>query len=139
MMPFWCACWNAFADLREQLETLAGAEAVPVAVDGDRLALDVLHGKVRASLRRRATVENRRDGRVVHEGQSLPLRLETGDDLRRVHPGLDDLEGNLATNGLRLLREPDLTHATLAEALEKSVTIEGAGGVVSRPVERGLF
>jgi hypothetical protein len=36
---------------------------------------------------------------VVHECQSLAFRLEAGDDLRRVHSGLDDLEGDLAMKG----------------------------------------
>ena len=36
--------------------------------------------------------------RMVHQGQGLPLGLEAGDDLPRVHAGLDDLEGHLAAD-----------------------------------------
>ena len=57
------------------------------------IALDQLHHEVRparlASRRRRSTL---RDVRVVHQRQRLPLGLEAGDDLPRVHAQLDDLE-----------------------------------------------
>jgi hypothetical protein len=64
---------------------------------------------------------------MVHERQGLTLGLEAGDDPRRVHPGLDDLEGNLAVNGLCLLCEPDLSHASLAHQLHKAVSAERTG------------
>jgi hypothetical protein len=127
---------DPLADLHEQPETLSCAEQVPVAVGGDGFALDVLHGEVRPALRRRATVEDSGDHRVVHERQSLSLGLEAGDDLGRVHSRLDDLQGHLATNGLHLLREPDLSHASFAETLEKAVASEGISGGSACLVER---
>jgi hypothetical protein len=58
---------------------------------------------------------------VVHEGQRLPLRLEPGEDLGRVHAGLDDLEGDGAANRFRLLGHEDDAHAPLANPLEQLV------------------
>jgi hypothetical protein len=39
---------------------------------------------------------------MIHQRQRLPLRLEAGDDLARVHAGLDDFERHLATNRMLL-------------------------------------
>jgi len=36
----------------------------------------------------------------------------------RVHPGLDDLDGNFAPNGLQLISDPDFTHATFADEVK---------------------
>jgi len=89
------------ADLQEQLQTLAVGQPVPVAVLGDRDTLDVLHHEVRPAVRRRARVEDLGDRRVVHQRQRLPLGLEAGHDLFRVHPLLDHLERDLAAHRSR--------------------------------------
>jgi hypothetical protein len=47
MMPFWCACWSAVADLEEEPDPLADPEVLAIAVLRDRRALDVLHHEVR--------------------------------------------------------------------------------------------
>jgi hypothetical protein len=79
---------------------------------------------------RGAGVEDLGDGGVVHHGQGLPLGLEAGHDLLGVHALLDDLEGDLAFDGLLLLGQPDLSHAALAELLEQAVGTDllGTGG-----------
>src|SRR5215471_16776664 len=46
------------------------------------------------SSRRCRGVEHPGDVRVVHHCQRLPLGLEPGDDLLRIHPGLDQLDGH---------------------------------------------
>ena len=51
----------------------------------------------------RPGVEHLGDVRVVHQGQGLPLRLEPGQDLPRVHPRLDQLDGHLPADRLGLL------------------------------------
>jgi len=59
--------------------------------------------------------------------QRLAFRFEAGDDLAAVHAGLDDLEGDLALDGFRLLGHPDDAHAAFADLLEQLVrTDDGA-------------
>jgi hypothetical protein len=58
---------------------------------------------------------------VVHQRQSLPLLLETGDDLRRVHAGLDELDRYQAFDRLGLLGRPDRPHAARANLLLQHV------------------
>ena len=67
---------------------------------------------------------------MVHQGEGLALGLKPGDDLGGVHPGLDDLQGDLAPYGMGLLRKPDLTHAPFANELEQAVGSDCAGGTV---------
>jgi hypothetical protein len=55
----------------------------------------------------RCGIEHLREVRMVHECQRLPLGLEAGDDLPRVHPRLDNLEGHLALDGGGLLGNED--------------------------------
>ena len=64
---------------------------------------------------RRPGVEHRGDVRMVHERQGLPLRLESGDDLARVHAGLDQLERDQAAKRRLLLSEVHHAHPALAE------------------------
>src|ERR671910_153687 len=48
-------------------------------------------------------VEYLGDVRMIHDRQGLPLGLETGDHLPRVHARFQDLERDLAAHGLGLL------------------------------------
>ena len=48
----------------------------------------------------RAGVEHLGDVRMVHHRQRLPLGLEAGDDLPRVHARLDDLQRDPAADRL---------------------------------------
>ena len=57
----------------------------------------------------------RGDVGVVHQGQRLPLGLEPGDHLLRVHARLDDLQRHLAADGRRLLGHVDDAHAPFAD------------------------
>jgi hypothetical protein len=40
---------------------------------------------------------------MIHQGEGLAFGVEPSDDLPRVHTGLDDLEGDLASDGFELL------------------------------------
>ena len=71
-----------------------------------------------------AGVEHLGDVRVVHQRQRLPLRLEAGDDLARVHAELDDLEGHAPLDRLALLGHPHGAEAAFAELLEKLVAAD---------------
>ena len=76
----------------------------------------------------RAGVEHAGDVGVVHQGQGLTLGLEAGDDLRAVHAGLDDLQGDLALDRLGLLRHEDGAHAALADLLQELVRADDRAG-----------
>jgi hypothetical protein len=58
---------------------------------------------------------------MVHQRERLPLGFEPRDDLRRVHPGLDDLQRHLPADRPRLLGEPDDAHPPFADLLEQAV------------------
>ena len=63
----------------------------------------------------------RGDGRVVHDRESLSLGVEAGEYLLGVRAWLQDLERDVPSNGLRLLREVDAAHATLAEQFDEAI------------------
>jgi hypothetical protein len=118
------------ADEHEQPQPLAGRELGPVAVVGDRDALDQLHDEEGPAGVGGAGVEDPRDVGVVHQGQRLPLRLEPRDHLTRIHPGLDDLQRHQPLHRRRLLGEVDGAHAPLADRLQQLVRADprGVGG-----------
>ena len=58
---------------------------------------------------------------MIHQGEGLSLDVEAGENLMGVHADLDDLEGNLALDRLRLLRQVDNTHSSLTEDAQQPV------------------
>jgi hypothetical protein len=86
MMPFWCACWTALADLREQLQPLRHRQVVLVAEVGDPYSAHQFHDEEGPARICSASVKNLGDVRVLQHRQHLALGVETGDDLPRVHP-----------------------------------------------------
>src|SRR5262249_25684830 len=67
------------------------------------------------------------DMRMVHECQGLTLGLEPGEDGSRVHSRLDELEGNLALDGVDLLGEIDGTHTAFTDFLTELVAADDDG------------
>ncbi len=112
---------DRLADRHEQPQALARRQAVVVAVLGDRHTVDQLHDEIRPAGFRGPGIEDAGDVDMVHHGQGLPLGLEAGDDLAAVHARLDDLEGDLALDGMRLLGHEDGAHAALADLLQQLV------------------
>jgi hypothetical protein len=106
---------DGVADADEQVEPFARGQQVLVAELRDRLPLHQLHDEVRPAVLGRAGVEHLRNVGMVHEGERLPLRLEPGEDLPRVHPRLDDLERDPPPDRLGLLGHPDRPHAAFAD------------------------
>jgi hypothetical protein len=51
---------------------------------------------------------------VVHQGQGLPLSLESRQHLLAIHAGLEELDGHRPPNRLGLLGHPDRAHVALA-------------------------
>jgi hypothetical protein len=74
---------------------------------------------------------------VIHQGQRLPLRLEAGDDLVRVHAGLEHLQGHLAAHRLLLLGHEDHTEATFADLLQQLVGADDRAGPLRDGVGHG--
>ncbi len=92
-----------------------------VAVHRDGNTGDVLHHEIRHTLGRGAGVEHFGDGRMVHQGQGLPLGLEARQHVPGVHSGFDKLERDAAAYRFLLLREPNLAHAAFPNFLEKAI------------------
>ncbi len=65
---------------------------------------------------------------MVHQCQGLPLGLETGNDLTRVHAWLENFQGDLAAHGLRLLGHENDAEAALADLFEQLVRTDDRAG-----------
>ena len=126
--PLLVGVLNCVADLDEELDPLLRREAALVAVLVQLFAGHVLHREPGTAIGRRAGVVNPRDGGVVHDREGLPLRLEAAQELLGVHPDLDKLEGDLATQTLDLLGQPDLAHAPFGDQLDELVGADAVAG-----------
>ena len=98
-----------------------------IAVLGQWDAPHELHHEVGPARFGGAGVQRLRDVGMVHDGQRLPLGLEAGQDVPRVHPELDDLERDGATEGLELLGFVHDAHATLAQHADHAVRADAVG------------
>jgi hypothetical protein len=65
---------------------------------------------------------------MIHQRQRLPLGLEAGDHLPRVHSGLDELERDQPLDRLLLLGHPDRAHAPFADVLQQLVRADLCAG-----------
>ncbi len=90
-------------NLDEQFEPLASGKMVLVAVVGDLYPAHQVHHEERPARLSGTRIQHLGDIRMVHQGQRLPLGLEASDDLSRIHPQLDDLEGDAAFDRFALL------------------------------------
>ena len=76
---------------------------------------------------------------MVHQGQRLPLGFEAGDDLARIHAGLDDLERHQPLDRLGLLGHVDRAHAAFADLLRGACRADDrTGAFPDRVVGGGL-
>jgi hypothetical protein len=112
---------HGLADRDEQLESLSRRKVVGVAILGDRNTLDEFHHEVRATGRRRASVEHLRDIWMIHDRQRLSLCFEPGDNLAAVHARFENLESDLPAHRLRLLGHEHDAEAALADLLQQLV------------------
>src|SRR5438552_15965230 len=93
------------------------------------------HGVTRPAFRLRSgdlrdsCIINLRNVRMIHEGQRLALRFETGDGLPGVHTQLDDLERDTAADRLRLLGHVHDPTAALANLLKQLVAANTAASL----------
>ena len=65
---------------------------------------------------------------MVHHRQGLPLGLEAGDDLPRVHARLDDLQRDGPLDRLGLLGHEHDAHAAFADLLQQLVRADDRAG-----------
>ena len=75
-------------------------------------------------------IEHLGDVRMVHQRQRLPLGLEAGDHLPRVHARLDDLERDRPLDRLGLLGHEDDAHAAFADLLQQLVRADDRAGAL---------
>ena len=121
-MPFWCACCTAWQTGTKSSRRSLGVSFDLVAELAERQAVHQLHHEKRLAGGREAGVEDLGDVGVVHHRQGLAFLLETLQHRSRIHAGLDQLEGDLAPDGLGLLGDPDLAHAPFADFLLERVS-----------------
>ena len=141
--PFLMGVLHGMADLHEQLQPLVDGQVVLVAVLGDRDAADQLHDEVRAARVGRPGIKHPGDVRVVHQRQRLPLGLEPGNHLPRIHARLDDLERDAAADRRLLVGHVDDAHAPFADLLQQLVRTDERAGALGqrllsgRQIDRG--
>ena len=68
---------------------------------------------------------------MVHHRQRLPLGLEAGDNLLRVHAQFDDLERDLAFDRFALLGHVDRAEAAFTDQLKEFVLVDLCAGLLS--------
>src|SRR5262245_60428196 len=105
---------DCLADRNKQLKTLAWCQVHAVAILRDRHTLDEFHHEKWSSSIACASVEHPRDIGMIHHRKRLALGFEARDDLRRVHAGLDHLQGHAPLHRRMLFGLEDDAHATLA-------------------------
>ena len=101
-----------------------------VAVLRDRHAFHQLHHEVGPAAVGRAGIQHFGDIRMVHHRHGLPLGLEAGDHLPRVHARLDDLQRDGPLERLGLLGHEDDAHAAFADLLQQLVGADDRAGLL---------
>ena len=119
--PLLVGVLHGLADGDEQLQPSPDRKPMAVAVLGDRLSAHQLHHEERLAGRGGAAVVDAGDVRVVHQGQRLPLGVESSQHRARIHPDLDQLERHLPPDRLGLGGPVDGAHPPLAEDFEQRV------------------
>src|SRR5262245_39856365 len=105
----------------------------------DWYSMDQLHDEVRPAGRRGPGVENSGDVDMIHHCQGLPLGLEAGDYLARVHAWLNDLEGHAALDRLQLLGHINHSHPSFTNLLEELVRPNLSAELFVGLVDRGAI
>ena len=112
---------NGLAYGGEQPQTGGEVQALLIAVVGNGRAVDVFHDEVRPALRGNTSLQDARNVRIVHQGERLSLCIETPKHPARVHPQLDELNGDPPSQRLVLLAKIDAAHPTLTELPDDAV------------------
>src|SRR5205814_8880339 len=99
-----------------------------VAIVGNPRAAHQFHDEERPAPFSRSGIEDSGDIWMVHQRQSLPLRLEAGDDLFGLHPEFEYLQGNPAADGFGLFSHIYDPAPTLADFLQEPVAANPVPG-----------
>src|SRR5215467_3276243 len=86
---------NGHARGTKKLEALGNVEAVGVAVDVNRLSLDIFHDGVRQPVVRGAAIEQARDIWMVQPGNNFALLTEPPVQIWKTLLGSENLQGDL--------------------------------------------
>ncbi len=119
--PLLMGMLDRLTDLDERGQASSGRQLLSIAELGDRHSPDQFHHEVRAPGPRAAGIQDPRDVRVVHQGQGLAFCLEPGNHVARVHSRLENLQRDLAADGLGLLGNEDQAEPTLTDLLHQPV------------------
>jgi hypothetical protein len=136
------------ADGGEQLETFVDGELIAIAIDIDRLAVDVLHDDVRRAVSRRTAVQELGDIRMIERGEDLALDPQALLHLFRDEAAAHQLDGDLlAELAVCAFGQEHGAHAAFPERAQDAVRSDafadeiggrvGAGAAVARGVEVG--
>src|SRR5690242_9909341 len=100
----------------KKLEPFRGRQLAPVAVLVDRLALDVLHDKVRQAAIGAARIEQAGNVGMIEHRENLALAAKPPYDFTRVQPTANDLDGNQLLEGIvGARRKIDIAHAAMSD------------------------
>ncbi|SPE54999.1 hypothetical protein SBV1_2010032 [Verrucomicrobia bacterium] len=119
---------DRLAHLREQPQPFPDREVMLVAVIGNFGPIDILHDEIRAASVGFARVEDSSDVGVIHHGQGLPLAVEARNHLARIHPDLNYLEGDPATDWFFLFGEEYYSKTARANLLDQPVAADPLPG-----------
>ena len=100
---------------QEEAEARIDIQLPRIGGNGDRRAVHQLHHEVRPPIVGGAGVEDAGDARVIHGREHLSLGFESRDDAIGVEAAADELERNLAADGVGLPGAVDGAHPALAQ------------------------
>ena len=118
IMPFWWACWIAWQTGTKSSSRWRGVRWLSSQYLVIGHAVNQFHDEVRQAGCSGPGIKDAGNIDVVHHRQGLPLGLEAGDDLPRIHPWLDDLQRHLPLDRLALLGHIHRAHASFADLLQ---------------------
>ena len=115
---------DAAADLPKEADAVLEGQLVGCAIVGDGRAAQQLHDEEGPTVWGHAGIEHGGDAGMLHGGEHAALLLEAGEDLAGVHAALEELEGDFALDGVRLLGTPDEAEAAFAELFYEAIGTE---------------
>ena len=105
-----------------------GVRSMLITVLRDRDSFDQFHDEVGPAALGGARIKHLGDVRMLHQGQRLPLCLESRNDLPRVHARLNDFQRDAAENGRLLIGHVDDAHSPFADLLQQLVRPDDRAG-----------
>ena len=120
------------AQARFQIQLLSGAVTL------DRNALDVFHHQIGLPTRRRATIKQAGDVRMLQPGQDLPLAREVQEGFRIGHAADQFDRHALVEVSVAAFGQEHRAHATAADLLEQAPGAEAVTGVQFQRVLRRI-